>query len=109
MSFDDKDGNTRNAVRIKWWADKALKLGDVILPQSIDIGDAAELPIPEYVPVYRSDNPPCFIGHYWLCGKPQPMTPKIACLDYSIAKNGKLVAYRWSGEQEILAENFTYV
>lgn len=107
--FKDNDGNSRSAVGIRWWDDKAQRFGDVALPLSLDIGNAAELPIPNHVPTYAPDDPPCFIGHYWLSGTPEPLTPKIACLGYSIAKDGKLVAYRWSGEQETRAENFTYI
>jgi hypothetical protein len=33
-------------------------------------------------------------------------SPKVACLDYSAAKSGPLVAYRWMGEEEIQSENF---
>lgn len=109
ITFNDKDGHPRNAVRIRWWDDKAQRLGDVALLSKLEIGNAADLSIPDHAPAYSSDDPPCFIGHYWLTGTPEPLTPKIACVDYSVAKGGRLVAYRWSGEQELNTENFTYV
>jgi len=35
---------------------------------------------------------------------------QVACLDYSVAKpDGKLVAYRWDGEQAIGPEGFIWV
>jgi hypothetical protein len=50
------------------------------------------------------------MGHYWLSGKPEPLADNIACLDYSVARpGGKLVAYRWNGEQKLLASNFVSV
>jgi len=33
----------------------------------------------------------------------------VACVDYSVAKNGKLCAYRWGGEEQIDAEKFVWV
>ena len=37
------------------------------------------------------------------------MTPKVACVDYSVAEVGPLVAYRFDGEPELRAENFVAV
>lgn len=108
VQFNDKDGHPRTAVRVQWWDNQATTLGQVALPFGVDIGDAASLAIPDHVPSYHSDQPPCFIGHYWLHGDPAPLTTNVACLDYSVAKNGKLVAYRWSGEQILSADNFIH-
>ncbi len=108
VQFEDKDGHPRTAVRVQWWNDHASQLGEVALPYGINIGAAANLAIPDHVPSYHQDQPPCFIGHYWLHGDPVPLAANVACLDYSIAKDGKLVAYRWSGEQTLSAENFVY-
>jgi hypothetical protein len=33
----------------------------------------------------------------------------VACLDYSVAKNGKLCAYRWHGEAALAADAFVSV
>ncbi len=108
ISFKDNNGHSRTAVRIKWWDNQSDRLGDVALPDGVDIGEAADQPIPSEMPIYGTENPPCFIGHYWLSGRPEPLTDNVACLDYSIAKNGKLVAYRWGGEKTLKAENFTH-
>ncbi|WP_019531295.1 metallophosphoesterase [Dasania marina] len=107
--FKDKGGHERTAVRVQWWNNGGTKLGDITAPTDIDIGDAADLPIPEHVRQYCSDAPPCFIGHYWLKGEPAPLAPNVACLDYSIAKEGKLVAYRWDGEHKLVSHHFSYV
>jgi hypothetical protein len=47
-----------------------------------------------------------FFGHYWMTGEPAPQTEKTACVDYSVAKKGILVAYEWSGESILKKENF---
>ncbi|MFV0478926.1 MAG: metallophosphoesterase [Parahaliea sp.] len=109
IDFPDKDGHLRNAVRIRWWERSARTLGEVVQPPTTNIAHAALLPIPEEVPLYAVDAPPCFIGHYWLKGKPAVCASNVACLDYSVAKAGQLVAYRWSGEQVLVNEHFTYV
>ena len=108
ISFHDKDGNPRTAVRVQWWKQNASKLAEVVLPIGLDIGDAAEVLIPLNVPRYSTSQPPCFIGHYWLKGEPSPLASNVACLDYSVAKQGKLVAYRWDGEQTLGQSKFTY-
>lgn len=46
------------------------------------------------------------VGHYWLTGSPTPLAANVACTDYSVAKGGKLVAYRWDGESELSADKF---
>jgi hypothetical protein len=40
-------------------------------------------------------------GHYWFTGTPAVISPRVACVDYSAAKDGPLVAYRWDGESEL--------
>jgi len=39
-----------------------------------------------------------FFGHYWLKGNPKTDNDKCVCLDYSVAKGGKLVAARLNGD-----------
>ena len=108
-SFHDPGGTQRTAARLQWWKPDASKLGEVVLPNSLNIGAASSLPLPKDIPVYGKDEPPCFIGHYWLNGEPAPLAENVACLDYSVAKQGKLVAYRWDGEQVLEQSKFSYV
>jgi hypothetical protein len=49
---------------------------------------------------------PVFVGHYWMTGAPALQTAKVACVDWSAAKDGPLVAYRWAGEEELNSSNF---
>jgi len=50
-----------------------------------------------------------FFGHYWMTGTPKLQTPTAACVDYSAAKDGPLVAYRWDGEPTLDTANFKSV
>lgn len=60
--------------------------------------------------IYRHPSRQVFLGHYWMEGEPAPLAPNIACLDYSVAKpGGRLVAYRWDGEQTIDAGKYVWV
>jgi len=34
----------------------------------------------------------CSLTTYWQTGTPSPLAAKVACTDYSVAKDGKLVA-----------------
>lgn len=57
---------------------------------------------------YYEDIIPVFFGHYWLTGEPGVQSDYIACLDYSVAKKGKLVAYRYNGESKLSSGNMIY-
>ena len=59
---------------------------------------------------YSKDAPPVFFGHYWLDDSyPVVQAENVICLDYSIAKGGSLVAYRWNGEEQINNRHFVSV
>jgi hypothetical protein len=51
--------------------------------------------------VYAEKPIPVFFGHYWLRGTPSVYRSNVCCLDYSVAKKGKLVAYRFGGEKNL--------
>jgi len=59
---------------------------------------------------YDREHKPVFIGHYWMGLKngPSLLADNVTCLDYSVAKGGKLVAYRWSGEPKLDPNNFIH-
>jgi len=52
---------------------------------------------------------PVFFGHYWLRDTPSVYRHNIYCLDYSVAKEGKLVAYRYDGEKRLTNEKLVFV
>lgn len=110
-SFFDKDGNERHDIRIRWWDQKAGSYKEAFLGPESARTHIPDDPIQgDHLVEYPQEGPPVFLGHYWLGGNPEPLAPNIACLDYSVAKSGgKLVAYRWDGEQELSAEKFVSV
>jgi hypothetical protein len=55
------------------------------------------------------EQPPVVFGHYWFAGRPEVISPRFACVDYSAAKDGALVAYRWDGETELKSEKLAWV
>lgn len=111
LSFMDKDKNERKEIRIKWWEDPSKMTYKSI--SVIDIKELPEQPIEiselNLNDFYRSNDKKVFFGHYWLSGKPSLYRENICCLDYSVAKEGKLVAYRLNGEEVLDKRNLIYV
>ncbi|MGJ8670591.1 MAG: metallophosphoesterase [Oceanococcus sp.] len=110
-SFSDKDKNPRTEVRVKWWLDpEKSSFHELVVgpPKAIDAARDAALPDWLVTP-YPADAPPVMIGHYWMNGHPSPLAHNVACLDYSVAKGGELVAYRWDGEAILSAEKMVRV
>lgn len=109
VSFFDKDGTERHECRVRWWrpSEKRKTLDDYYMecPETIknERIDADKKTAYIYV-----DDKIVFFGHYWLKGIPEIENKKAVCLDYSVAKGGKLVAYRWSGEKELRKENLVW-
>jgi hypothetical protein len=108
--FEDKSGLPRRDIRLRWWMDLAGRsYRDAAFPAAYN---APELPLPPELvgghAAYPTDAPPVFIGHYWLPDDDarQPIAPNIACLDYSVAKRGRLTAYRWEGESLLDAQKY---
>lgn len=111
-SFSDKDGNKRQQIRIKWWDNTLPTYREAFLGPNSAVSHIPEDPIDTvHLLEYCADDKPVFIGHYWMDTEPDLLTPNIACLDYSVAasKGGKLVAYRWDGEQRLSSEKFVWV
>jgi hypothetical protein len=110
LSFKGKGGELRNHVRIKWYEEptgrtyRGYHLGSDEVPDVVietkTLGDMTG---------YPEDAPPVFVGHYWLTETPAPLAKNVACTDYSVAKGGKLVAYRWDGESVLSADKFHWV
>lgn len=104
-SFTDKDGHRRTAIRTRWW-DPTLSTyrAAYIGPPGAEI---PELPLPGSERRAEPDRP-TFIGHYWLdpLGPIAPVTNRVACVDFSVARGGPLAAYRYDGETELCADRF---
>lgn len=106
FSFTDHSGVERFEVRTRWWRPDALTYRDVAMVSEDQLHRIPQAPLPVPMHAVPADGTPVFVGHYWLSGAPGPQSAKVACLDYSAAKQGPLVAYRWDGEDEIDARNF---
>jgi hypothetical protein len=112
ISFFDREDQEREEVRIKWWESKegrsikelAVKPGEVV-----NLSEAVTIDPRYYSPSYPSEEKPVFFGHYWLEGEePILQAPNVCCVDYSVAKQGRLVAYRFDGESELSTEKFCW-
>lgn len=110
-SFADSDGIVRRHIRVRWWDRGATSYRDAFLgTESVATAIPEDDIAGDHLVEYSHDDVPVFMGHYWLTGKPAPLAPNIACLDYSVAKpGGKLVAYRWDGERTLQADKFVAV
>lgn len=109
--FKDKDGAVRRQIRIKWWenpADKTYKDISLIQEESLS-DDKIALKDLRSETFYHPDEKKVFFGHYWLRGEPMLYRNNICCLDYSVAKEGKLVAYRLDDEKHLDVEKFEFV
>jgi len=109
-SFLDKSGFSRSKIRTRWWmTGTGRTFRELVFPASEDI---PAIPIPAgLLPAlteYPEDAPPVFMGHYWLPpDHPRvPVTKNVVCLDFSVAKGGPLVAYRWNGAGPLADDAF---
>lgn len=112
LQVTDKDGSSRSRIRIRWF-DRADRhtLASFSLP-ACDLpelhsqtvrGDFRAIP-------YHPSSPPVFFGHYWMPEDvPEPLAENVACLDYSVAKGGRLCAYRFDGEASLSKDRFLTV
>lgn len=111
LAYDDKDGHPRRKIRLKWWLRPGeigefseFALGLLSAPEEVR-RVLSGMPLPETIrrqlPGVDADASPVFMGHYWMDGRPALLSPKTACLDYSVALGGKLAAYRFDGEKNL--------
>ena len=108
--WHDKDGHARTTNRIKWWVNPVSNNWGELLFNCPPIMLNENISEDVKVNIYPGDAPPVFFGHYWLEDKfPVIQSENVVCLDYSVAKDGALVAYRWSGEDLIANNHFVMV
>jgi hypothetical protein len=109
--FEDKDGNARHEIRVRWWDHGARTYREAFMgPESAQTHIPNDPIDGDHLLEYSHAEKPVILGHYWMEGQPRPLAENIACLDYSVAKpGGKLVAYRWDGEQKIEPSKFFWV
>lgn len=105
VSLRDPEGSPRGHIRARWfespvgrtYRDYAFTRDDAFPDEPIP----AEAVPTDFVP-YGASEPPVFVGHYWMRGdRPSRLAHNVACLDWSVARGGPVVAYRFDGESEI--------
>lgn len=111
LNYIDNVGILRDNIRVRWWEVFNVGMGydELVFPANPLIpGNPVSEESFAQIPSYSLDSPPVFFGHY--C-KPSssPLGPErqnVACLDYSAAMNGPLVAYRWRGENHLRSAQY---
>lgn len=106
--FHDKDNHPRREARIKWWLESGSLRDIALLPAAV-AGQLPEHCMQAELDRYPSGTKPTFVGHYWMRGTPSPLNHNTACLDFSVAKDGELVAYRFDCEKRLRDDKFVAV
>ena len=108
----DKGGIKRHYIRVRWWDRGVTNYRDAYVGPEDARSDIPEDTVNgDHLVEYTHKGPPVFLGHYWLDPhNVQLLANNIACVDFSVARpGGKLVAYRWDGEQQLSNEKFVWV
>ncbi len=120
VGIEDKDGNIRKKMRLKWWLSHEEKLNITTYDEGVrsdnkSLEKIKGIPIPHDLLAEIRDNDwnlklntPVFFGHYWFTGLAEPLNNKAACLDYSAGLGGPLVCYRWDGESNLDRTKFIW-
>jgi hypothetical protein len=108
LNFTDKDGAIREECRIKWWSpnEKRKTFGQIMMECPEELKEK-DIPSDSVFHSYN-EKTPVFFGHYWLKGLPNIENDSAICLDYSVAKGGKLVAYRFDKNNGTLNSGLIY-
>jgi hypothetical protein len=113
LTLTSDEGFTRSHFRTKFWEEDPQTYGDIVFQPDALPALAAQTPLSELQKAellkYGADQPLLFVGHYWRRGKPAPIRPNLACLDYSAVLYGKLVAYRLDREARLDPSKFVWV
>ena len=103
----DESGQAHRSFRSKWWINpEGLSFKDLSLESRFSL---PAYTVPKELnsgrEPYGEKAPIVFFGHYCLKGTENIFAPNICCLDSCVSRNGKLTAYRWSGEEKLLVKN----
>lgn len=110
--ISSRDGVARRFFRTKFWSQAPETYADVVfqpdpLPEHIIHRPLSDLEKRQLIH-YPLNAKKLFVGHYWLQGKPKPLRPNLACLDYSAVKFGRLCAYRLDNEKHLDPNKFVW-
>lgn len=102
VTFTDKQGVVRDRTRVRWWDERAVTYRSAALMGTRETNQLPDTALPPSARVAYDQTKPVFFGHYWFTGRPQVLSTKTCCVDYSAAKDEEpLVAYRFDGEREL--------
>ena len=102
VRFADKEGTVRKRMRVRWWKALPARWDELMMAGRAECAQIREQKKGDVIsdPSVWSPVPvplPVFFGHYWLDpGETEILSPRLACLDFSVAKGGRLGAYRWN-------------
>jgi len=110
LVFDD-DGRPHRSFRMKWWENPEGKtFKDVSLESRFELPPYTIPPeIVKFRNPYLKSYPIVFFGHYSLVDGYGILSDNVCCVDSGVSRSGKLLAYRWDGEQELIESNFVSV
>jgi hypothetical protein len=108
-SFVDAYGKRRDRVRVQWWDLSSVTYRQSALLTPAELEQQPEAPIPQHARLGYPEAKPLFFGHYWWSGTPRRLAHNLACVDYSVAKKGRLCAYQYGGEPELDDAKFVSV
>ncbi len=100
----DKEGTERSRVRVRWWLDELNKrtLREVARVPSSAMAQIPANALAENIDFALKTHKPVFVGHYWLTDTPAPLSPQVACTDYSAAiDSGYLTCYQLDTNQPL--------
>lgn len=97
----DKSGREHKDVRVADWRHEATEFRQVALVPTGQEQQLDGMDWPAGLELRPIEGSPILIGHHWFQGIPKVESPKLACLDWSAATSGPLVAYRWDGEDAL--------
>ncbi len=109
VSYLDAQGTRRTTSRLRWWDETLTTYRDGAITDEVSFEQIPVTPLPEESLIIDRDPRPVIFGHYWLPGEPMLLSGRRACLDFSVAAGGPLVAYQWDGEETLIAENLVSV
>jgi len=106
-TYHDSYGIERDRVRVAWWRRGARTLREMSVVEDVCTEALDQFPAPEEW-LRRCEGNLTFIGHYWMTGSPSLIADDVVCVDYSVAKDGVLTAYRLEPD-DVRAESSRYV
>lgn len=104
-------GVSPRSIRIRWWDDlKGFTFKNASFESKFSMPSYT---IPEEIlPVtfpYPENAPIVFFGHYCRGAGPHIIKPNVCCVDSCVTGTKSLLAYRWSGEKELIMNHLVKV